>query len=268
MVLNAWIGRTSYWKPPILMTSGWVEHAPFAYWLMDTLRPKRVVELGTHTGYSFFVFCEAVKRLGIPDATVFALDSWEGDVHAGFYGEDVFEAVTATVRERYPDIGRLMRGYFDDSRPAFEAGSIDLLHLDGRHLYEDVRHDFETWVDALSPTGVVLFHDTTVRRDDFGVWKFWEEIRERYPSIGFEHGNGLGVLAPHQDVPALSGFFEAARTQGDAIRADYAKLGAELTESADLAGRLEAAEARASSAESAVREASQEAASLDRKSVV
>ena len=32
--------------------TSWVPHIPFAFWLVDALRPRTVVELGTHTGNS------------------------------------------------------------------------------------------------------------------------------------------------------------------------------------------------------------------------
>ncbi len=78
----------SYWIPRYFMESAWVEHAPFAFWLMDALRPEKVVELGTHKGFSLFVMAEAARRLGL-QTLISAVDSWEGDDQAGLYDEDV-----------------------------------------------------------------------------------------------------------------------------------------------------------------------------------
>ena len=114
----AWLSPASYWQPARIVSSAWLEHAPFAFWLMDELRPRSVVELGTHWGFSFFVFAEAVRRLGI-ETEVSALDSWEGDDQAGFYGEDVYESVRSTAEQEYPGFTRLLRGYFSDSRPSW-----------------------------------------------------------------------------------------------------------------------------------------------------
>jgi hypothetical protein len=37
-----WLSAASYWQPPHYTVTAWLEHAPFAYWLMDAIRPRVV----------------------------------------------------------------------------------------------------------------------------------------------------------------------------------------------------------------------------------
>jgi hypothetical protein len=176
-------------------TIDWSGHIPFGFWIVEQLSPRRIVELGTYRGDSFNAFCQSVHTFDI-DARLYAVDTWRGDEHVGEYGDEIYNELKAYVDFEYPSIATLMRMTFDDAIDQFEDGSIDLLHIDGLHTYEAVAHDYKTWLPKLSPNGVVLLHDVSIRDRNFGVWRLWDEIKGDGPSVVFPHGNGLGVIAP------------------------------------------------------------------------
>ena len=187
--------------PEDVLPSAWVGHLPFAFWVVEEARPDILVELGTHNGTSFLAFCQAIKARGTR-TKAFAVDTWEGDEHAGLYGDEVHDRLDRVVKAKYAGFAQLMRMLFDQARPYFSDGSVDLLHIDGLHTYDAVKHDFDTWLPKMSRRGVVLFHDTMVRERGFGVWQLWEELRGRYPSFEFKHTHGLGVLLVGDQPPA------------------------------------------------------------------
>lgn len=188
------IAIASFHPKSLSAPNAWVGHLPFAAWLVSEMRPKNFVELGTHTGNSYFSVCQAVKFAGI-DSRCFAVDTWAGDEHAGRYGEEIFKKVDSYNKENYSSFSTLLRMTFDEALESFSDGSVDLLHVDGLHTYEAVRHDFETWLPKLSPGAIILFHDTNVRDKNFGVWRLWKELQVIYPNnIEFFHSHGLGVL--------------------------------------------------------------------------
>lgn len=180
--------------------SAWVGHIPFAMWLIDEIKPDLFVELGTHSGNSYFSFCQSVKYNNIK-TICYAVDTWEGDDHAGKYDDSVYEQVKLHNDNNYSHFSSLLRMTFDDANRYFSDKSIGLLHIDGLHTYEAVKHDFEKWLPKVTPGGIVLFHDINVRERDFGVWKLWEELKEQYiNNIEFTHSNGLGVLQIDQEI--------------------------------------------------------------------
>ena len=146
------------------------------------------------------------------------------------------EALAAFHDCRYSSFSQMLRSTFDQALEHFEDGSIDLLHIDGLHTYEAMRHDFESWRPKLSSRAVVLFHDTNVRERDFGGFKLWAELAEIYPN-NFQslHCVGLGVLGVGADLPApLRRFFVSVRHAEGArlIRDIYGRLGAHCTATA------------------------------------
>lgn len=180
--------------------SGWWGHVPFASWVVEASEPRVLVELGTHHGVSYAAFCEAVLRAGLP-TRCYAVDHWRGDAHAGNVGDEVYEDVHSFNTQHFSAFSELVRMDFDAAAGTFADGSIDLLHIDGFHTYEAVRHDYDTWAPKLSPRAVVLFHDTNVRRDDFGVYRLFAELAATLPHFEFLHGHGLGVIAHGAQIP-------------------------------------------------------------------
>jgi len=211
--------------PLLLEETAWAGHIPFAMFLISALRPRIFVELGTHRGASYCAFCQAVKSMKIK-TSCYAVDTWQGDAHAGQFDAKVLAKLKAHHDPLYADFSRFIQSTFDEALMYFVDGSIDLLHIDGFHTYEAVRHDYETWKTKMSERGIVLFHDTNVRERDFGVWKFWDEISGELPHFEFLHGHGLGVLAVGDDLPGdLQSLFAADENQTAVIRQFFHALG-------------------------------------------
>lgn len=216
-----------FWRPRRLgYDSAWTAHVPFAHWIVSATRPRVLVELGTHNGVSYSAFCEAVLQARLA-TRCFAVDTWEGDEHAGLYGNEVFEDLSRFNDRHFGAFSELLRCTFDAALPYMAAASIDLLHIDGLHSYAAVRHDFESWLPKLSDRAVVLFHDTNVRERGFGVWQLFAELRQHYPAFEFIHEHGLGILAVGGNVPAevaeLCALVDPAAIQ--AVRERFGQLG-------------------------------------------
>ena len=164
--------------------SAWKGHRGFAQRLIKALQPEVFVELGVHAGDSYFTMVETMHS-----GKAYGVDTWTGDEHAGFYDAGIWKMVQG-VNRQYPN-SALLRMTFDSATSLIQD-DINLLHIDGLHTYEAVKHDFETWEPKV--TDVILLHDICVPENpDFGVWKLWEEIKHDR-CFEFHHCHGLAVF--------------------------------------------------------------------------
>ncbi|WP_210465439.1 class I SAM-dependent methyltransferase [Rufibacter roseolus] len=226
------VDQNSLIKPEYVPESAWHKHSPFVFWLLARLKPKCIVELGVHNGFSFFVFCQyALDRLRAGKCMCYAIDHWQGDEHAGIYDTDIFQKFIQH-QGQYLEVSKVIKSTFREGLSYFEDESIDLLHIDGRHYYDDVKEDFNDWKRKLKKDAIVLFHDTQVFDSGFGVHQFWAEVHKEF-SLVFEflHGHGLGVLCfgDGQSLPiTLRKFFALSGRQKDSVSAVYHRLGNEV----------------------------------------
>jgi hypothetical protein len=98
---------------------------PFAFWIIDALRPRVLVELGLQNGDSYCAFIQAVDQLKLGTAC-YAIS---------LYGEEMIEVLRRYHGPRYGQFSRLISSTFDDATGYFQENSVDLLHIDGVHTY-------------------------------------------------------------------------------------------------------------------------------------
>ena len=205
----------------------WHEHLPFALFLMSAHRPQAFVELGAGTGGdAYCAFCQAVKTLGLTTRGCLI------DIRQGSEGKSISEVeALAELRAyhdpRYGGFSLLAQSTSVDAALVHvQDNSIDLLHLDGLHTYESVKHAFETWRPKLSARGIVLVHNTNAGERGSGVQQHWAEISRQYPHFEFLHGQGLGVLAVGEvAAPELRALFAANDPTTDRVREFFFRLG-------------------------------------------
>ena len=220
--------RPGYKAIEDLVPSDWSGHIPFMFALVDLLKPRRYVELGTLRGASFFAFAQAVREACL-DSEAVAISPWAGPADTHDDCQRAFEDFTFIAR-KYAEFAGYLRLAPDDALPRFADGSIDLLHLDGFYGYETLARSLEAWIPRLSPVGVLLVHDIHAHGGDFGVWRIWSELKADYPTLEFRHAQGLGVAFVGPDAaPDLRHLARAVAEDaalGTLLQEHFERLGA------------------------------------------
>ena len=164
----------------------WEGHIEFAKWITKRWASPNIIDLGVDYGLSTFAFA-----LGNKTADVLGIDCFEGDPQSGF--RDTENLVNDLKEKHSIENVKFIKSYFDAIVPHITPNSVDILHIDGLHTYEAVKHDFETWLPKLADGGVILMHDTRAYKPGFGVSRFFSEID--MPKLNFRDSYGLGVVS-------------------------------------------------------------------------
>ncbi len=167
---------------------------------VEALRPKIVLEVGTSTGGTFFIW----SRLSTPDAHLVSVDLPGGENDWAFprWKEPFYKKFALP-----PQKINLLRGdsqtqeMLEKVKNILVGEKVDLLFIDADHSYEGVKKDYELYSPLMRSGGVIAFHDI-VKFPDYTQVKvkdFWDEVKagkkfEEYIEDPDQKWGGIGVI--------------------------------------------------------------------------
>jgi chromosome segregation ATPase len=189
-------------------------HLPFVFWLVEVLRPRVLVDLGTPDATTYLGFCQAADRLGL-QTRCHAVGGWaaaQPDRAADPSGmSTLHDAPCGAAAARFAD------------------GTVDVLHIG-----PDGFAAFDAWRPKLSDRGVVLVQGLAAAPGAAadappgltGARAFLDSLRPEFPVFEFLHGGGLGLAGTGgQRPPVLSALLDADATTTTTLRDTFALLG-------------------------------------------
>lgn len=169
--------------------SNWKGNEEVAFWLVQKIKPKIVVDLG---------FSEGLSTLALSfnnSGHVYAIDwFFDSDYTRKSHVLDLaFRNISDAIFCKYVKNVHLIIG------PLLEVGKtwekeIDILHINGIYSYAEIKKCYEEWKHFLRPEAVILFHNLQSKKS--GPRKFYEELS--LPKTELFKGNGLAVASKNQ----------------------------------------------------------------------
>jgi len=142
--------------------------------MMLERKPKRMIEIGTATGGTLYLFA----RILDPDLIVsidkpydFKNYSSTDEMFTSF-GRNVHIIRSDSHNERTLNMVKNIIG----NEP------VDFLFIDGDHSYEGVKKDFEMYSPLVKRGGIIAFHDICIHSPDSDVYvkDYWLELKPKY----------------------------------------------------------------------------------------
>jgi hypothetical protein len=186
--------RVMFWRPKFLCESDWLDHVPFAFWLIESVKPRILVELGVGGGASYFAFCQAIDKLNIA-GRCYGFDNWSS------HTEPQFQAALKYNQQQYEEFSRLESDNFADAAGHFLDQSVDLLHINPAADSENLSAVFHCWLPKLSEKAVVLLHHSQSAAKQVAELK--QQLQAQYRHFEFLQQHGLLVVVI-KEIPSDS----------------------------------------------------------------
>ena len=183
------LNQSAFVQPHCLSPGVATGHIPFGAWLIEALKPRVLVDVGTFHGESYLAFCQTVSECNLR-TRCFAAGPWRLADRPIEFQDDVFNSLERQ-NAAYASFSRLVRAGYAAAARQFEDGSIDLLQLPTDADFETLEEIMALWQPKLSADAVVLVPDIDATQPSRA--KFWELFSRDQAVIEFKHNKGLGV---------------------------------------------------------------------------
>jgi predicted O-methyltransferase YrrM len=199
------------------------------YSLIAALKPRRVLEIGTHVGASTIAIAQALERYVGSTSTITTVDILDvNDPKCGAHGRLGLQAPISIVAE----LGLSDHVEFVTS-PALDfllasSRHYDLIFLDGDHSARAVYQEISASLGLLNQHGVILLHDYFPENQPLwhdygsicGPWLAVKRLQVECPDI---QPVPLGALPwetkPHQNVTSLALLLRSEKSHEQHLRA-------------------------------------------------
>ena len=166
---------------------------------VEALKPQVVVEIGTNTGGTLFIF----TKVAAYGSRVVSIDLPGGEGGGGYpdYKSDFFKSFCRQNQQLFFIKGNSQQSQTVEKLQAIlKRDFIDFLFIDGDHSFDGVKRDFELYSPLVRRGGLVAFHDIKKYPDDHWIQvdKFWNAIKNKYQYEEYVddsvHWGGIGIL--------------------------------------------------------------------------
>jgi MMP 1-O-methyltransferase len=147
---------------------GWL--APREAWELHAAvarhpNPPTVVEVGSWKGRSTIALAAGVRQRG--GGRVYAVDPHQGIRRLPELGTSWQDFVSNLRRAGVSEYVEPLRMRSDQALRCFGSRCVDVLFVDGSHVYRDVLADLDGWAPRLAPGATAAFHD----------WSHYPDVR-------------------------------------------------------------------------------------------
>jgi predicted O-methyltransferase YrrM len=170
--------------------------------IYSKLKAKNVLEIGSLLGFSLKHFMHYADN----GATVISVDLPVRDFCGPMdYRVQEQEHNYSTEWPKWAKLNKiklyLIKGMSQWERSLEQVKSItpelDFLFIDGNHMYEYVKKDFEMYSPLVKKGGIVALHDIA-ENEEGGVFNYWNELKKNYKCHEILHSDkkekGIGIL--------------------------------------------------------------------------
>jgi SAM-dependent methyltransferase len=153
------------WRPALFGFSD-ADILQFYHAVGPLMRPGACcVEVGVAFGRGVVFLAELLAAHGNRGANVYGIDPYrladpadpEGDSPTHYRG--ALEVIVANASELELDLIHLVREGSLRASAMFTDASLDLVMIDGKHNYRDVKADIKAWMRKVRPGGLLAGHD-------------------------------------------------------------------------------------------------------------